>query len=837
MSDVPQQRKKQPWTPIPDSSQELALDTRANVTLYTGARGPGKDLALHEKVLTHRGWIEAGYVRSDDWLVTPTGEWTRIVGIFPQPYETKYRVTFDDGCSVLVGAPHRWTVRDSKQSNGGGWVVRTTGELMTLKGRYGVPYTAPCPGKPWRGVDPYIVGYMLANGTTCSDRLCAYGIDADIHAYFKAAGWSNYNNPEWTCSRSVCPVGIEGPYRAILPRLTAEFKSVPIELMTSEPAARLAVLQGLMDGDGSIERTGNKLRYNSLSKQLAMDVAELFRSLGGKATCYYEERVSPRGGNDYRWRVNANARNIFLPFRCARKLTRVEEGSRVQQTRYIESIKPEGWAYGVCFAVEHASHMFVVQNYIVTHNTDTQLMRFYRRVGMGYGAFWRGIIFDREYKNLDDLVSKSKRWFYGFDDGAKFLSSSADYKWVWPTGEELLFRQIKKSDDYWNYHGQEFPFIGWNELCKYPTAEFFDALMSCNRSSFTVAKDATHLPPGYVLPEIPLEVFATANPYGPGHSWVKRRFVDPAPYGSVVRRVTNVFNPKTKERQDITKTQVCIFGSYRENIYLSPEYIAELENIKDVNKRKAWLEGRWDIVAGGAIDDVWEPSIHVVNDFYVPSNWRVDRSFDWGSTHPAACLWWAEADGTEVTMQDGRKWCPPRGTLVGIHELYTHNPKTDNEGLKWSATKVAENIRDHEMALLAYQRIEKQPWPGPADNQIRNVSNSEQDTIETLMGKVGVRWTESDKSKGSRAIGLELIRTRLQAARDWHTTGDSKGPGLFFAKSCTMAIATIPMLPRDPDNPDDVDTDGEDHLYDCTRYRVLAGSNRYAAAIKVSFPS
>ena len=89
--------------------------------------------------------------------------------------------------------------------------------------------------------------------------------------------------------------------------------------------------------------------------------------------------------------------------------------------------------------------------------TDSQLMKFRRYVGLGYGKFWRGVIFDREYKNLDDLVSKSQRWFPEFKDGARFMSSKSDYKWVWPTGEELLFRRIKVIGDYWNYHGQSSP--------------------------------------------------------------------------------------------------------------------------------------------------------------------------------------------------------------------------------------------------------------------------------------------------------------------------------------------------------------------------------------------
>jgi hypothetical protein len=87
-------------------------------------------------------------------------------------------------------------------------------------------------------------------------------------------------------------------------------------------------------------------------------------------------------------------------------------------------------------------------------------MAFRSRVGVGYGQFWRGIIFDRKYKNLDDLINKSKRWFPQFGDGVKFLSSNSALKWVWPTGEELLFRQMEREGDYDNYHGHEYPFIG-----------------------------------------------------------------------------------------------------------------------------------------------------------------------------------------------------------------------------------------------------------------------------------------------------------------------------------------------------------------------------------------
>jgi hypothetical protein len=470
-------------------------------------------------------------------------------------------------------------------------------------------------------------------------------------------------------------------------------------------------------------------------------------------------------------------------------------------------------------------------------------MRFRRRVGIGYGSYWRGVIFDREYKNLDDLVAKSKRWFPRFDDGAKFLEAAKDYKWVWPTGEELLFRVAKKDGDYWNYHGQEFPFIGWNELTKYPTAKLYDDMSSTNRSSFLPEKDTPKrvnaggkvigydTPDGQPLPEIPLEVFSTCNPFGAGHGWVKRRFIDVAPYGTVVRTTTRVFNPRTQVHEDVVKSQVTIFGSYRENIYLSPEYVADLENIKDENKRAAWLLGSWDIVAGGAFDDVWERRVHVVPRFKIPEGWHVDRSFDWGSSHPFSVGWWAEANGEEATLPDGRKFCPAPGSLIQLHEWYGSKELGTNVGLKLSAPAIADGINYTEEQLLKYGWITEKPWAGPADNQIRNVTESDVDTIEKKMGDKNVRWTDSDKSPGSRKNGLQLMRDRLEAAVK------QEGPGLYFMQHCAASIGTLPILPRDDEKLDDVDTEAEDHAYDMIRYRVLSGSNRAAKHINVTYPS
>lgn len=470
-------------------------------------------------------------------------------------------------------------------------------------------------------------------------------------------------------------------------------------------------------------------------------------------------------------------------------------------------------------------------------------------MGLGYGRFWRGVIFDREYKNLDDLISKSLRWFPEFKDGAKFLSSKADYRWVWRTGEELLFRTIRKDSDYWAYHGQEFPFIGWNELTKYPTGSLYELMMSCNRSSFipadyplwisakvyretgklVLAEEGTKDAMKYLLDDIPLEVFATSNPFGVGHNWVKKKFISVAAPGEMVKRTINVFNPRTQRREDVHKYQCHIFGSYKENKYLSPEYVATLESMTDENKRKAWLHGSWDVVSGGMFDDVWDPRVHVIDPFDIPFSWRIDRSFDYGSSKPFSVGWWAESDGSDVRLADGTWMSTVRGDLFRIGEWYGCTNES-NTGLRMLATQITSGIIEREMAMGIYSKVN----PGPADNSIWNVDNGNSiaaDMRKPVMinGKWvnGVEWLRCDKSAGSRVAGWEKCRKYLQAAKpivDNDKTYPREHPGVFFFRNCKNAIDLFPILPRCEKNPDDVDTEAEDHIGDEIRYRIMASN-------------
>lgn len=427
--------------------------------------------------------------------------------------------------------------------------------------------------------------------------------------------------------------------------------------------------------------------------------------------------------------------------------------------------------------------------------TDALLMDFAQHVGKGFGQAWKGILFRREYKELQDVVTKSKKWFHQIFPRARFLESHSDYKWRFEDGEELLFRTAKVQDDYWNYHGHEYPWIGWEELTNWASPALYEDMMSVCRSSH---------------PGVPRKYRATANPYGVGHNWVKARFIDPAPRGSVIQ-------------DDLGRPRVCLHGSIYENKILlaaDPLYLKNLEAITDENKRKAWLGGCWDITAGGAIDDVWLASKHVLPPFPIPLSWRLDRSFDWGSSHPFSVGWWAESDGTEATMPDGTKQSWPRGTLFRFAEYYGWNGK-ENEGCRMVATEIARRIVEIEKSF------KRRVLPGPADNSIFDAQNGV--CIADDMARAGVRWERSDKSPGSRLNGLERLRKYLKAAH----VHPMEEPGLFVFDTCRHFIRTVPVLPRDKRNPDDIDTSAEDHVYDEARYRVL--TLRHSTTV-VDFP-
>lgn len=402
--------------------------------------------------------------------------------------------------------------------------------------------------------------------------------------------------------------------------------------------------------------------------------------------------------------------------------------------------------------------------------TDALLMDFAQYVGAGWGAAWRGILFRREYKHLDDVISKSKKWFRQIFPGARWLSPKSDYKWVFPGGEELLFRHMKVPDDYWDYHGHEYPWIGWEELTNWPRLDCYEAMKSCSRSS---------------VPGMPRRIRATCNPWGVGHSAVKEYWIDPAP------AEVPIVNEHGLKR-------VRIHGYAEENKALlaaQPEYLSQLDSIKNENLRRAWRHGDWDVVVGGFLQGVWDREIHVIKPFPIPNEWPRWRAMDWGFAKPYSVGWYT---------------IDPDGVVYRYRELYGYGGSADT-GSRESATEVAQKIKKAEAAEvkrgLRFTR-------SPADSNIwQNVGTDI--SVADLFTKAGVNWIKAAKGPGSRKNGAQVLIERLKS-------------GTFKVfNTCTHWIRTVPVLMPDANDWDDIDTEQEDHCVDETRYSLMAHHRPY----------
>lgn len=428
--------------------------------------------------------------------------------------------------------------------------------------------------------------------------------------------------------------------------------------------------------------------------------------------------------------------------------------------------------------------------------TLTLLMDFAREVGKGYGSSWRGILFRREYKDLDDVVKKIEEWFpLLFGEQFRFLHSKSEYMGIWPTGERLLLRHLESVEDYENYHGHEYPWLGFEELTQWEDDEAYLKMQSCCRSG---------------KPGIPTRVRASTNPFGVGHNWVKKRFRLPQSRGRVIRVPGEL-------------PRVAVHGTLSENFLLlhaTPNYpLIIRQSTKNPAEAKAWLTGDWDVTSGGMIDDLWRADLHVIPSFPardIPRGWRIDRAYDHGQSHPFAVGWWLESNGEPMTLPDGRVVGQVRGDLVLFMEWYGTTGEV-NQGVRLSAKSIAQGIADREEDEGLTGRVQA----GPADTQIWNRdSDRDNRSLADDFEDAGVYWERADKSPGSRHRGWVMLRDYLEGSMPG-PDGTRENPGLFVCDRCTWWLDLVPTMPRAKDDPDDVPKKYEDHHPDMTRYRIM----------------
>lgn len=351
---------------------------------------------------------------------------------------------------------------------------------------------------------------------------------------------------------------------------------------------------------------------------------------------------------------------------------------------------------------------------------------------------------------------------------------------------------MEKDADAEEYQGHSYTWVAVDEITNWATPRAINKLRATLRSAAGVEC-----------------VFrGTGNPGGPGHNWVKTEYVDPVPAwhkhakeiklddGTVALSWKVYIPSRLEHNRKLMESDPLYWQRIAESVADNPALL------------NAWRWGRWDIVSGGMFDDLWRADVHVIPPFQIPPSWYIDRSFDWGSSDPFSCLWWAESDGTQVA--DGRCW--PRGTLFLVAEWYGWNGKP-NEGLRMIDTEIAKGIikieKDLQETYLRGHKIHHGPADLPAAENGVSVADD--------MGRFNIWWDKPEKFSGSRVTGWKQLRKRLKASLQ----RPMEDPGIFIFENNRQWIRTVPVLPMDESNPDDVDTEAEDHAGDATRYRLM----------------
>lgn len=398
-----------------------------------------------------------------------------------------------------------------------------------------------------------------------------------------------------------------------------------------------------------------------------------------------------------------------------------------------------------------------------------------------YGEEAVGIFVRRKFKQLAEVIARTKQLFPKL--GGKYNEQKA--QWTMASGARLKFVYLERDIDAEEYQGHNYTRIYVEEVTNFPSPNPINKLRATLRSGSGV----------------PVGMRLTGNPGGPGHNWVKKRYIDPCKAGYKV--ITEECEVEIDGAvRTVSLDRVFIPSKLGDNVLLlrnDPTYVLRLRQSGSEQLVKAWLEGNWDIVDGAFFDE-FDENLHVVPSDLIKSRTPqtiLFRSFDWGSARPFSVGWYAICDGLWGGL--------PSGALLKYREWY--GAKGPNEGLKMRADEVAAEI-------LKWEESERIRY-AVADPSIfiRNGGPS----IAESMSRC--RWRRADNK---RQPGWEAIRQRL-GGEEFPIDGEMiKRPMLYFADSCEDTIRTLPTLQHDEDNVEDLDTDGEDHAADELRYAVMS---------------
>jgi Terminase large subunit, T4likevirus-type, N-terminal len=388
-----------------------------------------------------------------------------------------------------------------------------------------------------------------------------------------------------------------------------------------------------------------------------------------------------------------------------------------------------------------------------------------------HGQHARGLMVRKTREDLKDTIDTATIMY-----GSAAVWNEQKKFFRFHNGAVLHMAYLESDADAQNYQGWSLTRVYVEELTQYADSRPIFKLLATLRSA---------------VPGIKCQFRATCNPGGPGHLWVKQWVIDLGPMKPYKDPVTGL-------------TRIFIAAKVTDNPALlknDPRYIDRLKASGSPELVRAWLDGDWDVVEGAFFPE-FDKQRHVIAPFRIPPQWIKFRSMDWGSARPFSVGWWAVVQ--DDTPHDGR--IMPRDAIVRYREWY--GAKAPNEGLKIPAELVAKGIRERESNEdIAYGVLDPAAFAVISGPSIG----------ETFIRK-GVYFRRADNARLSvpkRFGGWDQVRFRLRGNEDGH-------PMIFIFNDCHALLRTLPMMQHSEINPEDLDTEAEDHAVDECRYACMS---------------
>lgn len=418
------------------SKHEAIHQSQAFIRYLTPGNGWGKELISTCKVKTIGGWTEIARLKTGDNVATIDGTYTRVTGVYPQGVKQLYDVVLSDGSTVKAGEEHQWEIQTRWDRESGLSRVVTTLELRDLvlaTPRYNAPsipkHAAVEEVEAVLPLDPYLLGSLIGDAYCSQNRveLSIHGPKADAIRRFPPGSVKKVrpNGKYALMSRKV----VEAINTLGLAVLSAD-KFIPEQYFASSIAQRRALLQGLCDTDGTVDKSGKRCSFSTSSPRLAKDFENLVRSLGGWCRTY---RRSRKGIIEHT--VGFVLKDAFTPGTI--KANRIRDKRCKIPHRRVVSITPAETAEACCISVEHPSSLYIVEDWIVTHNTNLAAaelhacstgQRWYAHQGprdsicvstghAGYSVsvFDKKFVYGEDGDPLSPYVPEGGYWFHSFD--------------------------------------------------------------------------------------------------------------------------------------------------------------------------------------------------------------------------------------------------------------------------------------------------------------------------------------------------------------------------------------------------------------------------------------